>query len=66
MTITFNPRPKDGQTRRRTWFAWRPVTIDGVTKWLEKVTVIEFYSCGCFAHGKWYRSRFVSALEVDN
>lgn len=35
------PKPIKGQTRVRSWFAWKPVTIGLEQRWLEKVTVLE-------------------------
>lgn len=34
-------KPKQGETRKRSWFAWKPVTIGLEQRWLEKVTVLE-------------------------
>lgn len=32
-------KPRAGETRRKTFFAWLPVTISNETRWLEKVTI---------------------------
>lgn len=35
------PKPKPGDIRRCTWFAWTPVTVGLEWRWLERVTVEE-------------------------
>ena len=36
-------KPDHGQRMKRTWFALFPVTVNGETRWLEKVTVEYYY-----------------------
>jgi hypothetical protein len=37
-------KPYHGNRKIKTWFAFLPVTIDGETRWMEKVTVLYFYN----------------------
>lgn len=34
-------KPYDGKTRIVNYFAWRPVTIDLETRWLERVNIMQ-------------------------
>ena len=36
--------PYYGQKKTKSWFALFPITINGETRWLERVTVQFFYS----------------------
>lgn len=57
------PKPREGQTRVRSWFAWRPVTIGYEQRWLEKVTVLEVCRYHSLPHiGKvpeWDKVKFI-------
>lgn len=44
------PKPRNRQTRVRSWFAWKPVTIGLEQRWLEKVTVLEMCRYGTLPH----------------
>lgn len=57
------PKPIEGQTRVRSWFAWKPVTIGLEQRWLEKVTVLE--RCHCYStfggkvESEWNKVKFI-------
>lgn len=45
-------KPKIGDTRTRSFFAWFPIQLEREIRWLEQVTIKEFY--GLFGWGYWY------------
>jgi hypothetical protein len=47
-----------GDTKRVTRFLWWPVTINGETRWLERVTVEYTYGCYKLWAG-WIATQFV-------
>ena len=51
-------KPKPGDTRERTFFAWLPVTALGwagkETRWMERVCILERYSNEYCAAGDFY------------
>lgn len=44
--MRFGRKEKLNTSTVKTWFAWFPVTIDGETRWLEKVSVTGYYYIG--------------------
>lgn len=46
------------EQRTVTKFAWFPITIDGETRWLERVTYIEEWYAPDHCWG-WYKVKFV-------
>jgi len=57
-----------GELRRRSWFAWWPVTARsgrGIeTRWLERVTVLERLN-GYPSRATWSRLQFVDQVRGD-
>lgn len=51
-----------GTVSSESWFAWLPVTIDGETRWLERVTVEYVWGMGNFYMGQgdgWQLNKFL-------
>jgi hypothetical protein len=67
----FEQQHEVGTTRIRSWFAWWPVTCEGETRWMERVTVEQVYA-GTSMMGEdpgapfsWMNKRF-STANKDN
>jgi hypothetical protein len=50
-------RPKHGDTRTRSWFAWIPVRIGREYRWLEPVRVFQVYQMNQTGEG-WFNAAF--------
>lgn len=55
-------RPKDGDTRVRTFFAIFPVRCNNEIRWLEMVSVSEKFS----NHGYWIYMNFIDDVRKSN
>lgn len=53
-------KPDYRDKRVKTWFAVLPVTIDRETRWLEKVTVEQYY-----LYGTWGNRCFVESEDEE-
>jgi hypothetical protein len=50
-----NSLPKENEERTITFFAWTPVRVRNEIRWLEKVTVVQFYK-----FGEWTNIKFIN------
>lgn len=50
--------PVFGETKIKSWFALFPITIDGETRWLEKVTVL-------YQYDHIFKKQFVPQYFID-
>lgn len=58
--MRFKSKRENYKTIRKTWFALLPVTVNGETRWLERVTVEGYYWFGpIFGNWYWEPQRFV-------
>ena len=51
--------PRSGNRRVKSWFAIFPVTINGETRWLEKVKVLQQF-CMTIVENSWKNIEFVN------
>jgi len=61
--------PEKGDTRIRSWFALFPINLNGITRWLEWVTVEQEYTmhvqAGCIPVYSWDNKKFTDIEEDE-